>query len=169
MKSWDSLEKHAEKGPMQTLQIVFAVVITVFVFGTFIGTTGYFLGWFTDAAKVVKQEFSASAMLKKYEWFKDVSAQLDKKKADIEVYNQRVKDLKADYQGEKRKDWQRSDREQLSIWRSEAAGVKASYNSLSAEYNSQMAKFNWSFANVGQLPAGATTPLPREYKSYVEG
>lgn len=169
MKSWDSLVKHAGKGPIQTLQIVFAIIITLFVFGTFIGTAGYFLGWFTDTAKVVKQEFSASAMLKKYEWFKDVSAQLDKKKADIGVYHQRVKDLKVDYQGEKRKDWQRSDREQLNIWRSELAGVKASYNSLSAEYNSQIAKFNWSFANVGQLPAGATTPLPREYRSYVEG
>jgi hypothetical protein len=29
-------------------------------------------------------------------------------------------------------------------------------------------KFNWRFTNVGDMPPGATTPLPREYKPYVE-
>lgn len=44
---------------------------------------------------------------------------------------------------------------------------KPSYNSLAADYNSQMAKFNWRFANKGDLPPGATDPLPREFKPYV--
>jgi len=67
-----------------------------------------------------------------------------------------------------RKEWAREDREQFNVWSSEVAGVKASYNSLAAEYNAQMAKMNWRFTNVGMLPQGATQPLPREYKPYVE-
>ena len=55
----------------------------------------------------------------------------------------------------------------MSLWRSEVAGVKASYNGLAAEYNAQMAKFNWQFCNVGDLPKGADVALPREFKPYV--
>jgi hypothetical protein len=57
--------------------------------------------------------------------------------------------------------------ERLSIWQSEVAGVKASYNLLAADYNSAMSKFNYAFCNVGKLPQGAVEPLPREYKPYI--
>lgn len=120
-----------------------------------------------DAKDTAFKEFKPSALLKKYEWFKDASAQLDKKIADISVYESRIKALNESYEGKSRSEWAREDREQWSIWQSEFAGVKASYNSLAAEYNSQMAKFNWDFCNVGTLPKGATEPLPREYKPYV--
>lgn len=163
MKTWDSYEKAAEKGPMQ---IGFKVVIFITIFTVGIWGLGSVFGWFGEAAQVAKEEFGPRAMLQKYEWFKDASAQLDKKKADIGVYDSRVADLFADYEGVKRKDWPRSDREQLSVWRSEVAGVRASFNGLSADYNAQMAKFNWSFANAGSLPKGATEPLPSEYKPY---
>jgi hypothetical protein len=45
--------------------------------------------------------------------------------------------------------------------------MKYSFNQLAADYNAQMAKINYAFCNVGQLPQGATTPLPREYKPYI--
>lgn len=70
------------------------------------------------------------------------------------------------YEGVKRLDWPKEDREQYNLWTSEVAGVRASYNALAAEYNSQMSKFNWRFTNAGQLPEGATETLPREYKPY---
>ena len=102
----------------------------------------------------------------KYEWFKDASAQLDKKVADIQVYQSRLVDLNETYRSVPRQAWPREDREQYNVWSSEVSGVRTSYNSLAAEYNAQMAKFNWRFANAGDLPKGADTPLPREYKPY---
>jgi two-component SAPR family response regulator len=122
----------------------------------------------TDAKDTLFKETKASTLLMKYEWFKDASAQLDKKIADIKVYEEKNKSITDEYIGVKRSEWARDDREQLSVWQSELAGVKASYNGLSAEYNSQMSKINWRFCNVGDLPAGATQPLPREYKPYLD-
>ena len=124
-------------------------------------------GWIGEANTVAREEFGSRALLEKYEWFKDASAQLDKKLADVKVYQARVNNMRADYDGIARKDWDRTDKEQMSVWQSEVAGVKASYNGLAAEYNSAMAKFNWQFCNKGTLPEGATEPLPREYKTYI--
>lgn len=162
-QSWDDYEKAAGRGPMAiALKVFFAFIF----FGIVISAVGYGLGWFSEAAKVAQDEFGPKAMLTKYEWFKDASAQLDKKIADISVYDARLKSQDAAYKGVARKDWPRDEREQRSVWESEVAGVRASYNSLAADYNSQMAKFNWRFANRGDLPKGAETPLPREYKPY---
>ncbi|KKQ32069.1 MAG: hypothetical protein US49_C0018G0002 [candidate division TM6 bacterium GW2011_GWF2_37_49] len=144
---------------------VIAVIILVFI-GVMV--LGSILGWFGEATEVAHDEFGPKAMLEKYEWFKDVSAQLDKKRADIKVYESRMTAMKEDYQGKSRGNWPREDREQYNIWVSEVAGVKASYNDLAAQYNAQMMKFNWRFANKGDLPEGATMPLPREYKPYTE-
>lgn len=143
------------------------IILWVFFGVLFISTLSYFAGWMGDAADTAKKEFSASAMLKKYEWFKDASAQLDKKTADVSVYESRVKSLEEAYKGKDRTQWLRSDAEQYNVWQSEVAGVRASFNLLAAEYNSNMAKFNYSFSNIGDLPKGATTPLPREYKPYI--
>jgi hypothetical protein len=133
-----------------------------------VGTLGYVGGWFSETAKVAQDEFGPRALLTKYEWFKDASAALDQKLATIKVYQTKTSALRDDYKGQARSTWARDDREQLSIWESEVAGVKASYNELAAQYNSEMAKFNWRFANIGQLPQGALTPLPREFKPYTE-
>jgi hypothetical protein len=121
-----------------------------------------------DAVNTAYKEFKPSTLLKKYEYYKDVSASLDKKVADIGVYNSRITDLKEQYKGVSRKDWPRDDREQLSIWQSELSGIKAAYNTLASEYNAAMAKFNYSLCNIGELPKGATNPLPREFKPYIE-
>lgn len=165
MKDWKSVEDAVEKGPLQggtKIILIVAVLIAL------MGGIGMVFGWFGESAQVAKEQFGARAMLQKYEWFKDCSAQLDAKVSSIDVYQQRITDMMADYEGIPRKDWPRTDREQLSQWRAEVAGVKASYNLLSAEYNAQMSKFNWSFANAGSLPEGAANPLPREYKPYLD-
>ena len=119
-----------------------------------------------ESVNVAKEEFGPRELLRKYEWFKDASAEIDKKLADIKVYESRLQSMRDDYEDVKRKDWDWIDKDQFNLWTQEVAGVKASYNSLVAEYNAQMVKFNWRFCNKGTLPKGATEPLPREFKSY---
>jgi len=159
--SCDSYERAADRGPMA---LGVKIIMLMFAFSIVVGVVGYGLGWFQEAAQVAKEEFGPRAMLQKYEWFKDAAAQLNKKQADIKVYQSRLSSMKSDYEGTKRKDWDRTDKEQFSLWQTEVAGVTASYNGLAAKYNAQMAKFNWRFANAGDLPQGATEPLPREFK-----
>lgn len=162
-QSWEDFQKAAERGPMA---ISYRVILAIFVLGTFVSVIGYGLGWFDEAAQVAQEEFGPRAALEKYEWFKDTAAQLEKKQADIAVYNGRMTEMNATYSDLARQKWPREDREQYNVWSSEVAGVKASYNTLAAEYNSQMTKFNWRFANAGDLPKGAEEPLPREFKPY---
>jgi hypothetical protein len=137
----------------------------LFILGLLIFTVG--CRYTQDAKDTAFKEFKVSTLLKKYEYYKDCSASLDKKIADVQVYDVRVKSLQDEYKGVKRQDWAKEDREQMSIWMSEVAGIKASYNTLAAEYNSAMSKFNWAFCNIGDLPKGATNPLPKEYKPYI--
>jgi hypothetical protein len=164
-QGWNDYERAADKGPLAFgLKVFFGLVI----FSIVTSVVGYGLGWFSSAAEVAKDEFGPKAALAKYEWFKDAAAQLDKKQADIKVYQSRLDEIERSYMNEPRSKWTREDREQYNTWSSEVAGVKASYNSLAAEYNAQMAKFNWRFANAGDLPKGADSPLPREYPAYIE-
>lgn len=145
--------------------LLFMVGVTVLGIGSC--ALGLIGGATQNTASVIQKEFYPDALLRKYEWFKDAAAALDKKQADIGVYDARLSTLAADYKGVARKDWPRDDREQSAIWQSELAGVKASYNSLAAEYNAEMVKFNWKFTNVGDVPQGGR-PLPREYRPYQE-
>jgi hypothetical protein len=101
-------------------------------------------------------------MQRKYEYFKDEAAQLDAKVADIQIKKKQLD------RETKIANPDRTDREELMIHEQEFSGIKYSYNQLAADYNAQMAKWNYRFCNVGTLPQGATTPLPREYKPYIE-
>ena len=129
---------------------------------------GYAARFVGNAADTAFDELNPKALLRKYEWFKDASAQLDKKQADIRVFAARGKGLADQYAEVPRKDWPRHDARESSQISAELAGVKASYNSLAAEYNAAMSKINYAFCNVGSLPKGASTPLPRSYKPYIE-
>lgn len=121
------------------------------------------VSWFASrTVDVVKQQIDPAELLRKYELFKDESAQLDAKLASIRSKQAAIKKISALPQGD------RTNREQLIVWQQELEGMKYSFNSLAADYNSQMAKINYAFCNVGQLPQGASTPLPREYKPYIE-
>lgn len=171
-QSWKAYESDAESNPFR---LVVRVVIGLFGLGVIIAAGSCLFTLATapiqianSVAAVAVQEFSPQVLLEKYEWFKDAAAALDKKRADIGVYQTRVSAMQKTYGDAPRREWARDDREQLSIWQSEVVGIKASYNQLAAEYNAQMAKFNWRFTEVGSLPRGATVPLPREYKPYIE-
>lgn len=176
MASWDDIKNGydrkgrdwAERGLRSPMRTAWTLIVLLTVFGLGVRVIGGFFGWFGEAATVARQELGPRALLDKYEWFKDAHAQLDKKVADIAVYESRVTDLRKTF-GEDASQWPRDIREEYRMDRSEVAGVIASYNLLAAQYNAQMAKINYRFTNVGMLPDGATEPLPREYAPYKEG
>jgi hypothetical protein len=136
-------------------------IVLAAVLAAFVGCS-----WTRDAEQTAFDEFAASSLLKKYEWFKDASAKLDSKLASIQVAENRVKGLEKQYEGMHRKDWNRTDAEQHSIWTQEVVGLKMSYNALASAYNARMSKENYRFCNQGDLPRGATKTLPREFKPY---
>lgn len=164
-QSWDDYEAAADRGP---LSLFFKVLGAVLVMGVVLGVVGHVFRWFGEAAAVAQEEVGPRKLLEKYTWFKDAAAQLDKKRADIDVYQGRVSAMVESNGGAPRVKWAREDREQMNVWSSEVAGVKASYNQLAAEYNAKMVGIHWRFANVGDLPAGAMSPLPREFKPYID-
>src|SRR3990167_3223737 len=133
-QTWQDYEKSAERGPMA---IAVKIILAVFALFIFVSVIGYGLGWFGEAARVTQEEFGPKAMLEKYEWFKDAAANLEKKQADVGVYESRTKAMNETYKDLPRQKWPREDREQYNVWVSEVAGVKASYNQLAADYNSQ--------------------------------
>lgn len=164
--TWESAQKRLEAGPSSALKLAFVWIVILMVAGLGLRIVGGALGWFGQAVEVAQEQFGPRALLQKYEWFKDASAQLDKLNADIRVYEQRRKALADTYDGTSRAAWPRDDRQEWNLIASEVAGVKASYNGLAADYNAQMAKFNYAFTNAGQLPQGADRVLPREYRTY---
>ena len=161
--NWNNIDPSKSKGPigfgMKWIFIIFALVC----FG---GVLSYSAGWIGDAGQVAKEQFGPKALLQKYEWFKDASAQLDAKVANIDAAQARIKSMDETYKGTPRTQWARADLEQYNLWQNEVSGLKANYNNLAAEYNAAMAKFNYRFTNAGDLPAGATKVLPREFKPY---
>jgi hypothetical protein len=149
---------------MKAIYIVIALAVLISIPIAVVSCSA--LGWVGDAATVAREEVAPKTLLKKYEWFKDTAATLDKKNADIDVYGKRLEVLNSNYKDVPRAQWARDDREQSNQCASELAGIKASFNSLAAEYNSAMSKINYSFCNVGTLPEGASQALPREFREY---
>jgi hypothetical protein len=161
--NWNKLDPSTSRGPVS---YGMRIILIVFALACFGGVLSWSAGWFSDAGKVAQQEFSASALLKKYTWFKDAAAQLDAKKANIDAAQARITALEGQYAGVPRNQWLRADAEQYNQWLTEVAGLKANYNNLAAEYNANMVKENFKFTNVGDLPQGATQVLPREFRAY---
>lgn len=115
----------------------------------------FMLNMCSDTAQTVQKEYAPSAMLKKYEYFKDLSAAIDEKRATIETY----KSVLATIEDKTSFDYQQS--------RNEMLGLISMHNSLCKEYNAAMSKFNYAFCNKGTLPATNLVPLPREIKPYI--
>lgn len=145
--------------------------LSILGIGIFIIILSSLLGWCNDAVETTTTQFKPSVMLEKYSWFKDASAQLDAKVANLNAYPVRFESMRQSYGADSsnRAKWAREDREQYNIWESEFLGLKQSYNELAATYNAQMAKWNYKFTNRGDMPAGAEYDkvLPKEYKPYL--
>jgi len=166
---WDRVEERwkrtARKGPWS----LFAkIVVTVLLLSVIFGAIGMVCGTAKEAVQVARDEFGPKALLKKYEWFKDMAATCDKLRANVKVTETRIDQMEQDYSGVSRNEWDRVDKQTMSQWKAEFAGIKGAYNDAASRYNAQMAKFNWRFTEMGSLPEGATEPLPREFKPYVE-
>lgn len=157
MTSFRQHEKNFDNNPSRS---IYYGAFWLLGFMIIFSTIAYGLGWFGEAATVAKEEFGARSSLKKYEWFKDASETLQEKKQTIAVYEQNLTELKAEYEGTPRTEWDRIDKQQFNQWNMEVAGLKASYNKVVKEYNSQSSKFNWSAYN--------TTELPEEYDLYLK-
>jgi hypothetical protein len=112
----------------------------------------------SSTTEVIHKESNAGALLKKYEYFKDLSAAIDKKRADIEMYQSEIAGMTS---------VDKDDKFYIQQRKSELLGIISMHNELCSEYNSAMSKFNYRFTNIGDLPSGATTPLPKEYKPYI--
>jgi hypothetical protein len=121
--------------------------------------------WLSEGAAVAREELGPRALLKKYEEFKDMHAMLAKKQADIKILAQGLADWDELYDVP-RGQWPRDERQQYAQDKQALAGLKLSFNALAAQYNARMAKINYQFCNIGELPAGATEVLPREYAAY---
>ena len=152
---------------MRTAGIIVLCVVVASLIGVGCSMANLACRYANDAKEAAFNETKASELLRKYSWFKDAAAACDQKLATLKIYETRIINLTKQYEGAKRREWARDDREQYSIWQSEMAGMAASYNGVAAEYNSQMSKINWAFCNQGTLPKGAETPLPREFKPYL--
>jgi hypothetical protein len=150
---------------MKTFFAAMGIAIAVFVFiGMVWAIEG--AGWFASrTVDVIQQQIDPAELLRKYELFKDEAAQLDAKAASIRIKRGQIASVKSGPMG---RAMDRTNREQLMIWQQELGGMEYSFNELAADYNAQMSKINYRFCNVGQLPQGATVPLPRDFKPYME-
>lgn len=111
-----------------------------------------------NTSNTIHKEFSSSALLKKYEYFKDLSAAIDSKRADLNAYKVNLQDYKIT---------DKDSRFYYEQSKSEAMGILMVHNQLVSEYNAGMSKFNYSFCNIGSLPASNLAPLPRDFKPYL--
>ncbi len=112
----------------------------------------------SDGVKTIEEQYKPSALLKKYEYFKDLSGGIDKKDADIQMYQSEISSMTVT---------DKDDKFYLQQRKSELMGIISIRNQMCAEYNIAMSKFNYSFCNKGTLPQTNLEPLPREYKPYI--
>ena len=120
---------------------VWGVLVLTLITGLKVVGTG--LGFFSNAATVAQQEFSPQAMLRKYEWFKDSAASLQRQSANMDAYELRIKQFKEDYGDVPKIQWSRDDRQAYNQLYAEYQGMLQMYNNTVSEYNSQSSKFNW--------------------------
>ena len=88
-RNWESYINAARKTPKSAFGVLLKGSLALILFGIIMSGISLFTGWFGEATTVAHQEFGPKAMLVKYEWFKDASAGLDKKQANILVYSTR--------------------------------------------------------------------------------
>jgi len=122
---------------------------TILVVVVIISVVGYFLGWFGEGAKVVKDEFGPKAALEKYEWFINQANSIKKMEADITIFESRVTNIKSEYSayGSDLSKWPLDVRTQynhsLQLAKDDLVAIVSQRNNLVKDYNSASEKFNW--------------------------
>lgn len=111
---------------------------------------GYALGWFGEAAQVAQEQYGPRASLQKYEWFVDQASRIEKMDKDVQLYEDRVARVDAQYvgYGQDKTKWPPDVRVQYNHARQQASddlvAVVSQRNNLVREYNAASEKFNWS-------------------------
>lgn len=145
---------------MRTFGIIVAVVLGLFVLSLTLRGCGFVSGWMDDAQKTAHKEYDASAMLKKYEWFKDQSQRIQKMDQDIANTSKLRDGVREQFELDNGKDHTKWDpitkkqyQEKVDLSDQMYLSTVAQRNSIVAEYNSQSSKFNWSpFKSKMDLP-----------------
>jgi flagellar basal body-associated protein FliL len=91
--------------------------------------------WFGDGVQTLQKEYAPSALLKKYEDFKRISAAIDKKRADINLYREELSTY-YDVDGKLLQN-DKETRQYLEQRKSELIGIISIHNQLVADYNTR--------------------------------
>jgi hypothetical protein len=113
-----------------------------------------------DGVETAHQEYDPSAMLKKYEWFKNQSARIQKMDQDITNAKTLRDGIRSQFEADNGKDhksWDPVTRKQyqdkVDLQDQMVTATVSQRNSIVADYNAQSAKFNWaSFKTNDDLP-----------------
>lgn len=145
--SWNKLESRVEKGPMSAFMTIFGAIL---IMSLLIGSIGYVLGWFSEAAIVAKEEFGPKAMLSKYEWFIDAAASIEKMDRDVALFQNRQDSMGLQFKdfGDNKSTWPPHVHAQYNQALQQASddllAVKSQRNGIVKDYNAQSEKFNWA-------------------------
>ena len=153
----ETIKKQYMKTGKIILWVILGMIILVPSF-IFVRSCSMAVNMADNGFKTVEQQFSPSELLKKYEYFKDLSAAIDKKRADIEMYQTEISSYTIS---------DKDDKFYIQQKKNELIGIISMHNSLCAKYNADMSKFNYRFTNAGDLPDTNLDVLPREYKPYI--
>ncbi|MDO8510012.1 MAG: hypothetical protein Q7S15_00065 [bacterium] len=155
MRSSQEWSQGFERDPVGTgKKAVWAFVFFIIALTVVIGSVGWVLGWFSEAAQVTQEQFGPRAGLKKYEWFVEQSNAITKMDQDVELFKSRKTNLKDEYMsyGEDRAKWpphiQVEYNRQSSQVRDDLVAVLSQRNNLVRDYNAASEKFNWAPFNT---------------------
>ncbi len=140
---------------MKTIGYV-AIAIVAMITMTICAFTCNFVG---DGVQTVHNEYDPSAMLKKYEWFKNQSQFILKADQDIKNLKseQQIKEQFENDNGKSHTSWdpitKNSYQEQINLNQQQRMAIVANRNKMVADYNAQSSKFNWgAFKTKDDLP-----------------
>lgn len=122
-----------------------------------------------QATDVVIDEYGPEAINRKYQWLREARESLDQKQANIEVRSTVLRELEEGYGDIPRSQWDRTDKAEYSLARSELTGAQQSYNSLAAQYNAEIKKVTTGIAQAGIEPPVGFDGLPTRYAVYSTG
>ncbi len=144
---------------MKTVGIIALFILGLTALWIGCGTCNYAGRAIKDGVETAHKEFDPSAMLKKYEWFKNQSQFILKAQKDIENLKSESnirQEFEAD-NGKNHSAWspivQNSYQNVLEQNRQQRLALVSNTNKLIADYNAQSAKFTWDkFLTRDDLP-----------------
>ena len=117
-------------------------------------------GFVDDGVRTAHNEFDPSAMLKKYEWFKNQTQFIQKSQKDIANAKTLRDGIKAQFEednGKNHTSWDPVTKNQyqskVDLQDQMVMAITATCNGIIADYNAQSSKFNWAyFKDKSDLP-----------------